>query len=360
LPIVGRAKLPARTEPLAEDTKALVAQYIADNNEALELLHKAAAIKHCRYPIDLAVGFDAVLPDLKNVRESIKLLELEGLLHAENGEAELAAGSVISSFGLARSLEKEPVLISQLVRVACQAVAVSSLERAINRTEFTDEQLVELGQVITGAEDRSGMARAFAGERCQILSVFTESKSLGSGLTSPGIPSGLMLGLYRAAGLADADAVIYLDLTNDYIETTRLSPHQRQRAATTIEAKIEATSKVHVLLHMLMPAFSRVITIDLRSIADLRTARVGLAAQRYRLAVGKLPDTLADLAPTYLEAVPKDPFDGNEMRYKKLEAGFVVYSINEDLSDDGGKERLPRNKRKGGSSNWDMTFIVER
>lgn len=39
LPVVGRAELPARTEPLAEEMKALIAEYVADNNEALELLH---------------------------------------------------------------------------------------------------------------------------------------------------------------------------------------------------------------------------------------------------------------------------------------------------------------------------------
>jgi hypothetical protein len=49
-----------------------------------------------------------------------------------------------------------------------------------------------------------------------------------------------------------------------------------------------------------------------------------------------------------------DPFDGNEMRYKKLDTGFVVYSIGEDLSDDDGKEKTKESK------NWDMTFIVER
>ncbi|MBW7988939.1 MAG: hypothetical protein FVQ84_02805 [Planctomycetes bacterium] len=35
LPVFGRGKLPARTEPLAEETKGLVAQYLADNQQAL-------------------------------------------------------------------------------------------------------------------------------------------------------------------------------------------------------------------------------------------------------------------------------------------------------------------------------------
>ncbi|UCE46244.1 MAG: hypothetical protein JSW47_11535, partial [Phycisphaerales bacterium] len=85
-----------------------------------------------------------------------------------------------------------------------------------------------------------------------------------------------------------------------------------------------------------------------------------LAIQRYRLATARLPGRLADLVPAYLDAVPRDPFDGNELRYKKLDPGFVVYSIGDDLSDDGGKEKPSKTMRDGKAVKWDVTFIVER
>jgi hypothetical protein len=87
---------------------------------------------------------------------------------------------------------------------------------------------------------------------------------------------------------------------------------------------------------------------------------VGLGIERYRLANGKLPENLAELVPAYLDTVSKDPFDGQELRYKRLEKGYVVYSIGRDLSDDGGTELLPPSKRTGGKESWDVTFIVER
>jgi len=360
LPIVGRAELPDRTEPLAEETKGLIAQYLADNQQALELLHEAAAMKHSRYPVDFSFGPGTLMYHCSDLRKGAMLLKLEAVLHAENNKLNLAARSVTSIFGIANSLAEEPVLISQLVHTGCQGLAVSSLERAINRVEFTDEQLVKLTQTVTNAEDLSAMSRVFAGEQCMGISIFKNPRALSPGLFGRGIPSAPILELYKALGLADMDAVIYLDLMNDYIETTQLPLHQRQRAASTIEAKLKATSKVHILLHEFMPAFSRVITINIRSIAQLRTARVALAIQRYRLATGNLPDTLADLMPTYLDAVPEDPFDGRELRYEKLETGFVVYSIGEDRRDDGGTERLPTGERKKAPSNWDITFIVER
>jgi hypothetical protein len=114
----------------------------------------------------------------------------------------------------------------------------------------------------------------------------------------------------------------------------------------------------------MMPALSRVATIGMRTIAHLRTTQAALAVQRYRLANDKLPENLAELVPEYLENIPKDPFDGNELRYKKLDRDFVVYSIGDDLSDDGGKERTSKTKREakreGKPFKWDVTFIVER
>lgn len=363
LPIVGRAELPARTEPLAKETKALVTQYIADNQQALELLHEGAAIEHCRYPVDFSVYLESPMCHFSDLRKGAMLLKLEAVLHAENNKPRLAARSVTSIFGIAHSLAKEPVLISQLVRNACQGLAVSSLERVVNRIEFTDEQLVELGKTVADSEDISTVPRAIAGERCIGISVFENPASLSSESVGYKMPPAPVLVLYKALGLAYMEAIIYLDLMNDYIETTQLPLHQCQRAASTIEAKLKATSKTHILLHEFIPAFSafsRIITIHIRSIAQLNTARVGLAIQRYRLATGNIPDTLTELVPTYLDTIPKDPFDGRPLRYEKLETGFVVYSIGEDGRDDGGKERLPFGERTKGSSTWDITFIVER
>jgi hypothetical protein len=67
-----------------------------------------------------------------------------------------------------------------------------------------------------------------------------------------------------------------------------------------------------------------------------------------------------DLVPTYLDTIPKDPFDGKDLRYKELDTGFVVYSVGEDGHDDGGKERPPSKKRKSESCTYDITFIIQR
>lgn len=360
LPLLGKAELPARNKPLPEETMKLVSQYLSDNQHTLELLHKAAALEYSRYPVDLSLD---LAPPVQNRMKSVKLLNLEAMIHAEKNESQSATRSLISSLGMANSLSEEPIIISQLSRISGQALTVSILERVINRTDFTDEQLIELGRDFTSSQNLSGISRAFVGERCQTLSVFREPESLaGIAIGSHGQTSDIpvpILQAYKALALADMDAVDYLDIMDGYIKAAQLAPHLRQEAVDAVEAELESISQIRILLRIFMPAFSRIITLDLRNIAKLRTARAAIAIQRYRLATGKLPETLEDVVPDYLKTVPIDPFDGKELRYKRLEAGFVVYSIGEDLSDDGGTE-MPKDSKERRNSKWDATFIVER
>ncbi|MHC4434882.1 MAG: hypothetical protein ACYTBS_23835 [Planctomycetota bacterium] len=360
LPLFGKAQLPARTEPLSPEMKAVIAEFVADNNEALDLLHEAAEIEDCRYPIDLNAGLATLSPNLSQMRGAVRLLELEGILHAENGDRESAMRSVMSGFGIARSLAREPLTISQLVRAACQATAILTIEQVINRTELTDGQLAQLVECVRASERVSDMSCAFVGERCMGISFFRAPESVGFSSNGSAVLVKPLLAIYKALGLADADAAIYLDLMDGHLKAAQLPLHERLDAVNAVEAKFQATSKAHILLRQIMPALARVTTIETRAIAHLRAAQVGLAIQRYRLAADELPATLADLAPTYLETVPKDPFDGNELRYRKLEPGFVVYSIGEDLSDDGGKEKPSKTVRGGKPVKWDVTFIVKR
>jgi hypothetical protein len=76
---------------------------------------------------------------------------------------------------------------------------------------------------------------------------------------------------------------------------------------------------------------------QVRTQTELRCAVAAVAAERYRRARGSWPDSPAALVPDYLRAVPLDPFDGQPLRYRKLDDGTVVYSLGPDRKDDGGK-----------------------
>jgi hypothetical protein len=64
--------------------------------------------------------------------------------------------------------------------------------------------------------------------------------------------------------------------------------------------------------------------------------------ERFRIKHGRLPTSLDELVPEFLNAVPDDPFDGRPLRFISDERGCTVYSIGVDGIDDGGVEDSDR------------------
>ena len=121
----------------------------------------------------------------------------------------------------------------------------------------------------------------------------------------------------------------------------------------------EYRDKLGMVARIMTPAFARTYRVELQAVAASLCARVGLAAERYRLKEGQLPDTLDELVPGYMPQLPLDPFDGKPLRFRHLDKGYVIYSVGQDLTDDQGEARKPRGSRKG-QETWDETFTVMR
>ena len=74
---------------------------------------------------------------------------------------------------------------------------------------------------------------------------------------------------------------------------------------------------------------------------ERRMAILALALSVYHAAEGRYPSALSDLAPRYLDAVPTDMFAGLPLRYTPNDAGYILYSIGPNRSDDGGESSRP-------------------
>ena len=73
--------------------------------------------------------------------------------------------------------------------------------------------------------------------------------------------------------------------------------------------------------------------------ADLLILAFALAA--YRAEQGEYPDSLRDLVPSYLDAVPIDRFSAKPIIYRRTDdGGYTAYSIGLNLIDDGGVQGL--------------------
>jgi len=361
LPVVGRAPLPPRTQPLDDPNLQLVKKFLSDNEKTLTLLHEAASIEHCRYPIEFSQESDPVAPWLKNLRNCARLLSLDVFIQCDNHNPEKALESIRTSLSLARSLGT-PLLIHRLIQIAVQAQTYRSIEQILNRIQLTEEQLMKLSSWIEEVGNDEGYKRALIGENCIGLHAFRGTvREVSDRLGSEGGLSIIFLALLRITGLNNREATEYIEIMQDLIDAMDLPSDKRLTTFDSIQKAVDSGKRGGMLTRMLMPAFGRIMQIETRHLAHLLATQTALAVERYRLTEGHLPQSLDNLVPTYMEFVPKDPFDGQNLRYVARERGFIVYSIGEDLTDDGGTERDGRKRGpKGKPLPWDVTFIVER
>ena len=366
-PRVDLADLTPHTTPLSDAIKQAMTSLLASNAEAMALLHEAASTKRSRYPLNLGRLSLLPYPHLMNLHRSAYLLELEAVGYAEEENPELAARSVDSLLGLARSLAAEPLVRSYLARLECQRIAVASFQQVLNKVTPTDSQLGSLSEAFEQANNSYSLSRAFIGQRC--IGIYT-FELMGGMADVWRMPLGrnthwwqrLVIRvtvffsssacLYDASGLLQWDELRYLQLMDRYIEAARADFPERIAVARTLQSAVRQLPRSHVFTGQWLRGMngSGLILKDASMTARLRAAQTAIAIERYRLAHDQPPETLAMLAPTCLKTVPTDPFDPASagLRYKKLTKGYVVYSVGEDGKDDGGDEKK------------DITFAVER
>ena len=367
---VARFKPPPRGQPLTPGQVQLLSDYVKLNAAALETAAVAVKMPRSRYPVDLTPGAYALLPHLSKIKTLAQTSSDEAMLAIDAGRAPDAAKSLKTTLGLARTLDAEPLLISQLVRIAILKIARVTLEQRLNAGPTDELELTELAFAFAGAGRSNSMARAFAGEQAMAIPYFHMSwaemdrlaKNGEDASDSPvGPPApGPEPFLFRLTGFFERDLRFYCGVMRTNLALASLGP-PGSLAATNMDKPVEARirSRHYILSGLLLPALSRALVRDAEGAAHIRISGVALALERFRLANQRLPDSLAELVPRFLEEFPADPFDGAPLRYRRLPKGYVVYSIGRDGRDDGGKEPPP-NRRTAGNIPEDITLTVER
>jgi len=352
-----KAQSPARTESLDASDRQLVEKFLSDNQKALSLLHEAAAIEHCRYPIDFARPPDTDAPWLDNMRQCSRLLYLDALIHCENQDTEKALASIRANTALARSMNA-PLLTHWITRMGLQSLVYRSIERVLNRLPLSDAQLLTLSGRLEEPGIKEGFKRNLIAEQCIGLHTLqapireVANRRYGKGMF-------LMLVPWKTLGLCYRDTLGYIDLMQDSIETLDLPDPERLTAFVAVQDSVRGSGGM--LTRMIWPSLARLLDINFWHLARARAMQTAFALERYRLAEDHLPPSLDVLVPTYINAIPDDPFNAKPLKYRLRQPGYVVYSVGDDLTDESGTERGTQGKdSRGKSLPYDLTFIVER
>jgi hypothetical protein len=93
------------------------------------------------------------------------------------------------------------------------------------------------------------------------------------------------------------------------------------------------------------PTYERAWSLTLQNLTLNEMALTAIAIKRYELRHGEEPSALSELTPEILAALPRDFMDGKQLRYLRRAKGrFILYSIGQDLRDDGGDMALGKSE----------------
>jgi len=326
--------------------------------KVLALIEEAVAKPQCRFDLDYSQGPGIPLAHLAQLRQMARIIAVKARLEMERKDYDGAFKSVILGYKVANALQAEPFLISQLVRIAKFSIIDPVTQDLCGTVPPTEEQAATLISLIKPFADNDPMVMAIDSERLLLgewifnLAAPEREKiarTLETDFTGP-IHLLLMFKPYHQFMHAS-----YLRTMNEMA---------KYMAAPYWEMNVDVGRKItdnlprwDVFSRMLVPAVVNVKAKQAILMARARVLQTGLSLIRYKLANGKFPVTLAECDAKFLPAQPVDPFSGKPLVYKQEGAGFILYSIGENMKDDGGKpepcDATPGVKEK---KEWDLVW----
>ena len=345
--------VPAQPGSPAADVLLALSRHAA----VLEELRAASQLPASRFPLsyDNESPGSILLPHLAALKSCAEVLQLRSAAELQNGQPQPALADVRLGLQLADKIRTEPILISQLVRLAMVQIMLQPVWEGLARRQWTDPELVALEAELSKLDIAADFQRGLHGEiACQIgemervrrhpeeldsLQVFQADDSSGSLSFLPGGPFARLIpsGWFRQNEYRSARTTMdYYFPAADAARGT-FSPDLARRGDAAVAAEVKSPCPFNLLERVLMPALGNAARHFAFGQASVALARTALGLERYRLVRAEFPETLGPLAPQFLAAVPADPIGGQPLKYRRPAADrFVLYSIGWNETDDGG------------------------
>lgn len=337
---------------VAADVTAAATRDLLERHAAtLDLLRTAADRDTCRFERDWTrPSFDMILPEMQSIRSAARLLAVAAVHEAAAGNATAALRDVARIARLGRHAASEPILISGLVGLAIDGVALEALARVLPACTPDDAAALASADLVGPPPS---LVRSTYGEEAFGLSVFADLADgrMGVGSLQPSI-DGAPAASRPAAWLPGVLYRVFL-LPADIDGYRRLMHRQQQQAAqprTIAAVRAEQAAweddtgrrRPGLVSALVLPALGAVRMQAFKAEARHAAARALVAATRQRLAGGPLPEAIDAIDREWQPTVPVDPYTGTTLtdraplRSRSADGALVVWSVGPDGEDDGG------------------------
>lgn len=317
---IEAALLDPRT-PVSPGVMAQVKTLIEARRDILAAVHDGADLYRSRYPVEWDL-YMMPRPYFEPMRTTIPLVMLAAWVAAEENRPADSLVSIRDAIALARSFGGQPDLgLARREREGIAHALDVGLARVLARTPVHNDDLQALGADLVRYDDEYPEIRALEGILaldCDLRLALWEGRKSIQREGSNVVPAFLLRGYLKA------DEALLIDY---FLRAFKGQGSPVRPPRFYYQAHVRSI-QLDVMLD------------EIRSTrALLRTGLVACAIARYRNDNGKWPDTLAALAPGYMDTVPDDPF-GSALLYAPTDNGVVVYSVGPNRKDDAARPDL--------------------
>lgn len=271
-------------------------------------------------------------PHLVRVRDVTELLGYDILLRAQTQDLDGALASCRALVNASASGGDDPSFDTQFRRLLRRTAIARKIERILAQGEASEAALASMQRLLANEEAQPLFLWAARANRAAWDQLF-EKIEAGEFRNE----SDFLLRNLHWMGF-NSDRASMLKWNTEIVEIAKAPLEERDQL---FDQRQTMARHMPIFSHEFLRPKVQKLTADLhaqemRTCAELRCAIAALAAERYRRAHGAWPESLAALTPGQLEATLIDPYAAQDLRWRRVQDGAVIYSIGPDRQDNAG------------------------
>ncbi len=333
----------------------ILLEWANDNEEALELVIEGTKRPHywTVYSTTEKALFEGGLPDdalmkeLSSYKTLARALNWRSRYKAYKGDIVSALGDCFCLVKFSNQQQGKGLLIEQLVGIAIEALAQSTISMIIEKVDVPADALKNIQEQLRNEYARAHNIINLEGEKVFWYDIvqrgFTDDGKGDGRVLKEGLPfvvknaksalMGFFLWTYPDRREFMATIERYFEQAGVLLGKT---PWQLQVEGES--RKWDEIGKECNMLQILEPAHRRVGQLVWRMKTHRVTLLTVLAVLRYEKENGRCPENLHSLVGLdYLKELPMDPWSDKPLVYKRGDDGFVLYGVGSNFTDDGGE-----------------------
>ena len=374
-------------QPWMTEQLPALGKWARDNQKPLDQLIAGSRRPRCYFPSPSLLDkkreslIMMLLPGAQGVREAGRSLRARAMWHLGEQRPMEAWQDLLAAHRIGRLTAQGLTMVEQLVGMAISHMASEGTVTLLHDGNLSAEQSRQIMSDLASLENFSGMADSIdTMERASFLdaTILTSQGKLSEQELGPGSSGGVesmkyvaidwnivlkkgnkYYDRYAAAARLPTFTAREQAMAQVHNDLNRLSRNfdARSAVAAVLSPAARSEAAATIMIQLLFPAMDAALTAQDRANTRIELTRLAAALAVYRAEQGQYPAKLDDLVPSVLDKLPVDLYNAKPFVYKRIDPGYLLYSIGENGQDDGGSnqqqgtfEGLPVNDDNSGAA----------